>query len=89
MKVRITKIKGGVLPDGFTIKGNGMLPRVMSNYYVSPVTYASHDLDSKNTPRFHDDMNMFITSLVTWVCETDYGFIFSSGNALWKWEPIK
>lgn len=85
MKVRLTKIRGGVLPDGFWVRGRGGIPKKSTNFYLTPV----EGITAARPPTiigYNVTMDMFFTSVVKHVFETEYGFLLVANDSLWKWE---
>lgn len=81
MNIKITKIKGGKLPDGFYVIGKGDVPMETFNVMVNPVL-------KSNSDKFQGVSNWFISESIKKCFTTEYGYIFMAGGSLWKWEEM-
>ncbi len=79
MNVKITKLKGGKIPDNFWVEGNGDYPISGQQYFVKSVTNTSAR-KLANVP-----MNWFQVAPIMKIVKTSYGRLFIAGQALWTW----
>ena len=82
MKIKITKIAGGVIPDGFWVEGEGDMPEKDKLYYVRNVAKTSATTMA-NVP-----MNWFQTRKIERIIGTDYGYMLFTSEAMWIWRVI-
>lgn len=84
MKIRITKIAGGKkLPDGFWVVGEGQTPEATYNVMMAPI----NDSGPKSMPLL-PETTFYITDTVEFSLQTSWGYLFTAGKALWKWEEV-